>query len=560
MSPVSRLKDDFYSDLDVKFFLDTITEKSNTFYFYGKLTDNVFYLSDNMCDKFGFDNNYVEDFPVQWKECIYCEQDKSHFNKCIQQMYERKDKNINLRFRVRDVNQNVSWIHFYGGVKYDTETEMPIKFVGYISEQDDFLLVDPVTGFPMESYLEEYLEELKTQQREVIGIGIHFKNIGDLNSNRGRGFTNQMMKEICYELNRTLKDKLKFFRLDGPIILALLDIQYKDRLDDIIFMIKKITKFIYYKHDIKIHEPTHVIALRSNMSVTMFMENIYSLFKKTRQSLNELYINGNLGLNNIIDDAAFIKLSNQILQIHEDVINDMNHFRIVIQPIVDRKTEKIVGGETLLRWKYDDKDISPTVFVNILEKQNLIQRVGKWIFEQAVQMCKLISQVDPDFYLSVNVSLLQLSDDAFIPFIKETIQKYDLNTDNIVLEMTESLMDSNPQRVENFVNECNKMGIRLALDDFGTGYSSIAHLFKYETRIIKIDRSLLLEMEVSQERRNFVLSLIHTFKMSGRKIIVEGASTENHRHLLQQSDCDCIQGYYYYHPLEKSDISAMYFR
>ena len=553
------LKDELTSDLDIKFVLDIITQKSNIYFFYGKLDKDLFYLSDNMCKKFGFEHNYVFGFCQKWEECIYSNQDRILFNEALETMYKNQESNIDLRFRIIDAQRNVSWIHFYGGVQYNEDKTVPLKFVGYMSQQDDYLLVDPVTGFPMESYLEEYLDELHACEQEVIGIGVHFKHLAELNYNKGREFTNELLKTICGQLNRILKDKLKFFRLDGPIILALLDAEQINRMDDIIYMIRTIIKNAYLASEVNVSNPTHVIALKNNMNTSMFIENIYSLFKMTRQTGEKLYVDANLGVQTVMTDNQFKTMSKHILKIHEDVMHGMNHFRIVIQPVVDVQTEKIVGGETLLRWQYDGKDVSPSIFIEILEKQNLIQQVGRWVFEQAVQMAKMITAVKPDFYISVNVSLLQLKDEGFVAYMKEILDKYKLPAANLVVEMTESAMDGNQERVKEFVEECVKLGILLALDDFGTGYSSIANLFEYQTKIIKVDRSLLLEMEASAEKCKFITSMIKTFKMTGRKVIVEGVETEGQRQILEDTQCDYIQGYYYYRPLEKKHIRRIFF-
>ena len=98
---------------------------------------------------------------------------------------------------------------------------------------------------------------------------------------------------------------------------------------------------------------------------------------------------------------------------------------------------------------------------------------------------------DPDFYLSLNVSLYQLSDSQFLDFMEETLGKYQVDGCHLVAEMTESCMDEKPEKLLHFVTVCRKLGIRIALDDFGSGYSSLRmSVFSIPTNIIKLDRSL----------------------------------------------------------------------
>lgn len=340
--------------------------------------------------------------------------------------------------------------------------------------------------------------------------------------------------------------------MNDSVILAILDSKYEEKIEDIVYMIRETARMVYFDNDIKIRDCVDIVVEKCSMTNSDFVGIIYTKLKNINSTYNDKLI-GELTLN-----EKNKKISKMILQLNQDVFSNMRNFRIVVQPIVDKNTEKIVGAETLLRWKFMDKDVSPDIFIDMIEKQNLIQSVGRWVFQQAVDVCKEIVNVDENFYLSVNVSLHQLQDESFITFMKKTLEKDDLSSKNIVLELTETFMDDNSERVDEFIEECNRLGIKLALDDFGTGYSSLANLFKYQTQIVKIDRSLLLEMEVSSERKKFILSIMKTFKMIGKKIIVEGVETDAHKELIMKSDSDLIQGFYYYQPLEIKSIKEIY--
>ena len=248
------------------------------------------------------------------------------------------------------------------------------------------------------------------------------------------------------------------------------------------------------------------------------------------------------------------QLDKMNLQMQEDILHSMQNFRIQVQPIVDCKTHSIVAAETLLRWKYLDEEVPPFLFIDMLEKQGWIATAGRWVFEQAVCVCKKILPYHPEFFMSINVSLHQLQDQTFLIFIQDCLKKYTVPAKNIILEFTESFMDTNEKRVRTFIEGCQSMHIQLAIDDFGTGYSSIVNVFKYKSDIVKIDRDLLLEMEKSKEQRNFGISLIQTFTTLGKKVIVEGMETQSQLDCISQSSCDWLQGYYFYKPMEVSEF------
>ena len=551
-------KKDSSSGFDIQFFLNVISHKSNNYYYYGDLEKKTFYVSNNMCERFGFANNIVPDFVNKWAELVYSKQDRDFLMKDLTDTMERKKKVHNLRYRIRDVYGNVIWIRCYGEVKFSPDGKKPLYFVGYVTQQDDYLLVDPVTNFPMDKYLVEYLKEHQENGQEDIGIGVCFNHIGEINSKLGRDYADRMLKQVCYQLNNILNIKVKFFRLDGPRIMAILDESFEKDIDNIVYLIKKATKLVYEENNIMVNNPCSFSVLKNTMDSNAFIENVIFLLRKARQMPDQMYVDGNIHCNDVMDVDKNKELSEMILQINKDVLNNMENFRIVIQPVVDVNTEKVVGGETLLRWKYKGVDQSPGFFIDILEKQNLIQKVGSWVFEQAVQMCKMICRKDPEFYLSVNVSWLQLKDKNFVDYIMEILYKYQLSGNNIVVEMTESSMEQDPEAAEAFINQCSDLGIKFALDDFGTGYSSVQVLLKYPMEIIKIDRSLMLEMQNSSEKKVFVATLIHACKSLNKKVIVEGIETENQRDVVRESKCDVIQGYYYYRPQEKTFIRDMY--
>lgn len=161
---------------------------------------------------------------------------------------------------------------------------------------------------------------------------------------------------------------------------------------------------------------------------------------------------------------------------------------------------------------------------------------------------------DPAFYLTFNVSLHQLSDPKLLGFMGETLEKYHLKGSSLVAELTESCLDEQPERLVCFLNECEKLGIYIALDDFGSGYSSLRMLLQYPCSIIKLDRSLVLEVTESEAKMNFIRSIVYACHQFGKTVCIEGVEREDQNEIILNTGCDLIQGYYYYHPMELGDV------
>ena len=304
-----------------------------------------------------------------------------------------------------------------------------------------------------------------------------------------------------------------------------------------------------------VHHPCSFAVMeypQANRAPADFLEDMISLLKVAKHDPKLPYSD---------DSATNIEkikhISNMALALSRDVLRGMEHFRIVIQPVVSAETGHVVGGEALLRWNFEGKDISPGIFIPMLEKESLIQIAGRWVFEQAVCSCmRLIAHI-PDFYLTFNVSLHQLSDRQFTDFMKSMMEKYHLDGSHLVAEMTESCMDEQPEHLIHFVNTCRAMGMGIALDDFGSGYSSLRMLLQYPSSMIKLDRSLLGEMTESADKMNFISSIVYACHRFGKKVCMEGVETIVQNLLIKESGCDMIQGYYYYRPMEVEDMYCL---
>ena len=204
---------------------------------------------------------------------------------------------------------------------------------------------------------------------------------------------------------------------------------------------------------------------------------------------------------------------------------------------------------------FEGQDISPAVFIPILEKHGLIQKVGRWVFGQAAAACVRLRRCNPSLYLTFNVSLHQLNDHLLLPCMEETLEKYGLPEGSLVAEITESAMDEQPQRLEAFITAAHKLGLNIALDDFGSGYSSMRMLLQYPTNIIKLDRSLVTEVTESEAKMHFIQSIVYACHRFGKTVCIEGVEDAEQNEIIRNMGCDVIQGYYYYRPMEIDEFS-----
>ncbi len=541
---------------DVSFLLALIGNDSSTScFFFGDMQKNIFYVSDSMRDKFGFESNVVPDLVNKWALRIHDENLLKRFRKDMDDLLSRKQESHDLRYPITDAQGNNIWIRCFGKIEWSEDGTKPLFFAGQITHQDEGFVVDSLTNFPRETVLMQSLEYIKKHNQHCQVIGFSFNNIAQINNNHGRGFGDDLIREMTEQMYEKLSAKATFYRMSGMRCLALMDVISTEETEKFITQVKKVISDCYRHMGVLVQNPCSFAVLRypqGDTSPQDFIEAMVSLIRVARNSPDQLYIDNSKG-----DIQEIQNQSNMEMKLSQDIMDGMKNFRIVVQPLVSTENRQPVGGETLLRWQFEGKDVPPSIFIPIIERENMIHLVGRWVFEQAVHTCSRIRSYCPDWYLSVNASLQQLNDEGFIDFIRETLEKYSLDGKHIVVEMTESCMDEQPEKLVGFVEACANMGIQIALDDFGSGYSSLRVLLQYPSSIIKLDRSLLLEMTDSFDKNNFITSIVYACHQFGKKVCMEGVETEFQEELVREAGCDMIQGFYFYRPMETDQIYTL---
>ncbi len=232
---------------------------------------------------------------------------------------------------------------------------------------------------------------------------------------------------------------------------------------------------------------------------------------------------------------------------------DFSEFVLYYMPLIDAKTNKLIGVEALLRWFSSELGVvSPAEFIPIAESRGLFEDLDLWVFNRALDDLDAIKCVlDGNGKLSINISSAQLSSNVFFYKLMESLQKKGGSTDNLELEITETFDAIMSTQVEANLNLFKQAGFNLALDDFGAGHTSLIQLMDYPIDVIKIDKSLIDRVE--GEGAELVLALIGFCKRQNIFVTAEGVETLEQVNILRNAGVDALQGFYFDQamPLEK---------
>ena len=274
-----------------------------------------------------------------------------------------------------------------------------------------------------------------------------------------------------------------------------------------------------------------------------------------------------MALSRIKDDYkaryAYYDQGMRDLMIEEQmIVRDMEfalvgrQFCLYLQPVCNIKTNEIVSVEALARWNHPHNGlISPARFIPVFERSGFIGRLDRFIWEEACRFLSLQRErggkVVP---VAVNVSRLDFYNLGLLDFLQDLLKKYELEPWMLRLEMTESAYTDNPRQMIEMVEKLRESGFVVIMDDFGKGYSSLNLLKDLAVDALKIDMSLLQEVERSERAGAIMETVVAMAKKLDMDIIVEGVETKAQVEYLAGIGCETIQGYYFSRPLPEADF------
>jgi diguanylate cyclase (GGDEF)-like protein len=231
-------------------------------------------------------------------------------------------------------------------------------------------------------------------------------------------------------------------------------------------------------------------------------------------------------------------------------------FLLNYQPKIGLWNQRVSGFEALLRWP--GSNVSPGIFVPMLESLGLINDIGMWIMDRALAESAAWAGADGngDTRVAVNVSALQLKRETFAEEVLQLLANTGRDPSRLELEVTESMLMRHPQRAAEALGRLRDAGVTIAIDDFGTGHSSLQLLSHLPVDVLKIDRSFVQDLPTNARHRLVVQMTISLAKSLGMSTVAEGVENERQAELLTEMGCDAIQGYLVLRPAPANEISA----
>ncbi len=234
---------------------------------------------------------------------------------------------------------------------------------------------------------------------------------------------------------------------------------------------------------------------------------------------------------------------------------DRDFFSLVIQPVMDFRSDAVMNGEVLSRLEHPERGvIFPDTFLPVIAEQDLYSRFDRYIFRKScVWLQRSLAAGEDMDCISCNFSRRTLSEPTIAADLIRLANKYGVPHGKLAVEITErEKTDDDPQLIEN-MKALREAGFRIILDDYGTGVTSVDDLIHFPLDIVKIDRSVLLNAQ-SEERKTAFRSLVALFVDLGAEVVCEGIETEEQDAFARSAGCHYGQGYLYFKPVPQENV------
>lgn len=430
-----------------------------------------------------------------------------------------------------------------------TKTATLEKLAAYSSTHDT------LTDLPNRSLFYDRVEQAilsaNNQQTPLSLLLFEIENYKEIYGTVGRNSSDLLIKQISNRLQGTVKHFENTARIEGNTFGLL--INDKDEIAERVaksILLSMETPFVLNNVKVPVHSSIGIVQypLHGEDVDTLVQRAGVALYMAREKKEGYAVYNPSFDIHSPYKLTLMSELQNAIQK---------NELTLFYQAKVSIQTNTIYGVEALVRWTHPKHGlIQPDEFIPMAERTRIIQDVTTWVIRQAFSDCAKWRQAGKNFIVSINLSAKDLHDPELPDFIAGLQAASRIKPEWITLEITESSIMTDPEMALETIQRLHEMGYQFSIDDFGTGYSSLAYLKKLPLAELKIDRSFVKDILVSENDAVIVIATINLAHNLGLIVVTEGVENVEIMNQLKIYGCDIAQGYYINKPQAVEDFNA----
>ncbi|MBO5208820.1 MAG: GGDEF domain-containing protein [Lachnospiraceae bacterium] len=546
---------------EIKAVIEIMQKSTDSYLYIMDLTDSVYMISEEAKKRFTLETTRLENCIEALSQVIH----KDDYHKVTEDILrcargEKASHAMEYRWYSRD--NKVVWVECRGNI-VDTEENHRLM-VGRVTEIGKKAKADNVTGLRKEIRFRKDIDKILNENHKAIKycMRVGIDNFKEINEKDGTDAGDDILHELAICIAESICAEVDIYRIVADEFMVV-DASEKSEGN---------AEEVYYRIKEKVAERARqkeytgfytISAGILNQKEEFVGKNSQDILRLTEYALNEAKRNGRNQMALFDRDSynEYLKRLDIRKAIRLDIANDFRGFQVFYQPIVDANTYKLIGAEALLRWK-DEKhgNVSPAVFIPIMEESGLIIPVGRYVLWEAAKTCKKWKQTIPEFHVNVNLSYVQIRKSDLMQDVERCIEEVGIEPNSLVLELTESGYIETDSRIMELFEELKAKNISLAIDDFGTGYSNMRYLEDIAAKTIKFDRSFVMQALQNEYNYTVISHIIDMAHSVGSTVCMEGIEYEHELERMKKAKPDMIQGYLFGKPCPVEEFEEKYLK
>jgi diguanylate cyclase (GGDEF)-like protein len=435
------------------------------------------------------------------------------------------DQTQELRNRAEDLEKQANY-----AVTHDALTDLPNRGLFY-------------------DRVEQAILSANNQNRLLALLLIEIANYKEVYDTLGRTSSDQIIKQISSRLQGVVLGADSVARIDGNIFSILVsDLTDGKEMDLLAEHIQKVLESAFVVERLS-------VGVHANIGIVHFPQHGEDVDTLVQKAGVALFMASSSNEGYAVYEPSFDEHSPRRLTLMSELRHaiERDQLELYYQPKVSIQDEVLYGAEALVRWHHPKHGfISPDEFIPMAERTRMITQLTLWVLKEAFKHCAAWRKQGKKLTISVNLSAKDLHDPSLPDLIAGVAVSTGIKPEWVILEITESSIMTDPELTLEVIDRLSEMGYQLSIDDFGTGYSSLAYLKQMPLTELKIDRSFVQDILVSENDDVIVNATINLAHNLGFHVTAEGVETEEIMDKLKTYGCDIAQGYYLSKPFSVS--------
>ena len=437
------------------------------------------------------------------------------------------------------------------GAFIDVTTQKDVhKIIDRTTFQDELTGLANRRKFLLEG--ENIVRQAKQNSENVALIVLDIDRFQRVNNLSGYEAGNKLLVEVAKSIASAIDDGTFLARLSGDDFALMYKYDDISQVDDLLERVGAAVGGISLSLLIK-----EKVEIKCGISLLNDdTPNMISMLDEASMALMVAKSSPNTKFQFFDEDIQRLMLEREILEEELNIACKEQEFTLFYQPKVDIKTKKLMGIEALMRWNHPEKGIVPPgTFIPVAEEIGLITKIDEWGMREACRQNKKWQDEGLGAVkISVNVSQAQFYETDIVSTIKDVLGSTGLDAKWLDIELTETMAMKDIDRTIKILNEIRELGCSISMDDFGSGYSSLSSLKIIPIDTLKIDRSLVIDVETNIASKHITTAIVNLAKSMKVTVLAEGIETIGQSDFLADLNVDLAQGYLYGRPCASDEF------